>query len=79
MSLLALRFTAFAFLHRFISAPLNENEPVKKQFEHKKTLYKAAFVECLVARAGFEPTYTEPKSVVLPLDDRAIPFLVVQI
>lgn len=25
-----------------------------------------------VARAGFEPTQTEPKSVVLPLDDRAI-------
>lgn len=24
-----------------------------------------------VARAGFEPTLTEPKSVVLPLDDRA--------
>ena len=30
------------------------------------------------ARAGFEPTYTEPKSAVLPLDDQAIkmvPFL----
>lgn len=24
------------------------------------------------ARAGFEPTYTEPKSAVLPLDDQAI-------
>lgn len=30
-----------------------------------------------VARTGFEPIQTEPKSVVLPLDDRAIysPFL----
>lgn len=25
-----------------------------------------------VARAGFEPTQSEPKSEVLPLDDRAI-------
>ena len=34
---------------------------------------KSALVErifyCLVGPAGFEPTYTEPKSVVLPLDD----------
>lgn len=27
-----------------------------------------------VARAGFEPTHAEPKSAVLPLDDRAIIF-----
>ncbi len=25
-----------------------------------------------VARAGFEPTYSAPKTLVLPLDDRAI-------
>lgn len=26
-------------------------------------------VDFIVGPAGFEPTYTEPKSVVLPLDD----------
>jgi hypothetical protein len=37
-----------------------------------KALQCKAFGFLKVARAGFEPTYTEPKSVVLPLDDRAI-------
>ena len=34
-----------------------------------KALLGKAFGELLVGPAGFEPTHTEPKSVVLPLDD----------
>ena len=38
----------------------------------KKALLCKAFRSSIVARTGFEPIHTEPKSVVLPLDDRAI-------
>jgi hypothetical protein len=38
----------------------------------KKALHSKAFRSSIVARTGFEPIHTEPKSVVLPLDDRAI-------
>ena len=39
--------------------------------ENKKAA-KFSFSGFAVAREGFEPPQTEPKSVVLPLDDRAI-------
>ncbi len=34
--------------------------------------------ELTVARGGFEPPLTGPKPAVLPLDDRAIPSILVQ-
>ena len=37
-----------------------------------KKAAKRMFSGLAVAREGFEPPQTEPKSVVLPLDDRAI-------
>lgn len=36
---------------------------------NKKSLFESKRLK--VARAGFEPTQSEPKSEVLPLDDRA--------
>lgn len=42
------------------------------EFIQTKKAYSQRVRPLIVARTGFEPIHTEPKSVVLPLDDRAI-------
>lgn len=44
----------------------------RNRFRGIKIKNPGVYSGVLVARAGFEPTQSEPKSEVLPLDDRAI-------
>ena len=48
--------------------------PHAEALEPKSSVSANSTIEAKLknARAGFEPTYTEPKSAVLPLDDQAI-------
>lgn len=64
------------FYRKTAKLQVNFGKKTAKQQVKKSPLRyrKGLFWRIFVARAGFEPTHAEPKSAVLPLDDRAIIF-----